>query len=368
MSRILDTRLTALGWNDRLQRELEERFGAGAEAARVIRPGMGLYLLRSATREAKGRLTGAFEYRLAGTGGVPVVGDWVAVEAAEDSAAPYRIVGLLERSGVISRKQAGRETVEQILASNVDIGCIVFSLEGGRKSNPRAAERYATMVWGSGALPLILLNKADVAADVEQSVGEIAAVAPGVDVLPISCTTGDGIEEVRRRLAGGKTAVLLGPSGVGKSTLINVLAGDERQAVGEIRDGDMKGRHTTTHRELVFLPEGAMIIDTPGLRELQLWADESDLAGSFSDIAEIADGCRFRDCTHSGEPGCAVQAALNDGGLTHERFASYLELRKEIAYLERRSNDKLRREEREKWKKINQTMRGFNKERRAKGG
>ncbi|HUX21460.1 MAG TPA: GTPase RsgA, partial [Spirochaetia bacterium] len=270
MSLELDSNLVSLGWTDRRQRELEDRFGGGGTPARVVRSSKGYYLVHGSALEGNARLAGAFEYRLAGPEGLPVVGDWVAVEGSNEPSAPYRIVGLLERTGVISRKQAGRETIEQILATNVDVGCIVFSLEGGRKSNPRAAERYATMVWGSGALPLILLNKADVAPDVELSVGLIAAATPGVDVLPISCATGDGVEELRARLIPGRTVVLLGPSGVGKSTLINVLAGEERQAVGEIRESDMRGRHTTTHRELVILPGGAMIIDTPGLRELQL--------------------------------------------------------------------------------------------------
>ncbi len=357
--------LKLFGWNDARRNELQNQFGDGVTPGRVLRSANGFYLLHTAAEEAGARLTGAFEYRLAGPESHPVVGDWVAAERVDDPSAPYRIVGILSRGGTISRKQAGRETIEQVLAANVDVGCVVFSLEGGRKANPRAAERYATMVWGSGALPLFVLNKADLAEDVEQSIGEIAAVVPGVEVLPISCATGEGIEELRSRFEPGKTIVLLGPSGVGKSTLINVLTGSERQAVGEIRSGDMKGRHTTTHRELVALPNGAMIIDTPGLRELQLWADEDSLNNSFSDIAEIAGDCRFRDCTHSGEPGCAVQAALAEGALPYDRFESYLELRREVAYLERKSDERLQREERDRWKKINKQIRSFNKARRT---
>lgn len=359
--------LSALGFDERFEVELAERYGPDCLAARVIRASRGLYRLRTAATEANGRLTGAFSHHRSGPEDLPVVGDWVAVQTVEDPKVPFRIEGVLSRRGVISRKQAGDEAVEQILAANVDFGFIVFSLEGGRKCSPRAAERYATMVWGSGATPVILLNKADLAADLEGSVAEIEAAAPGVEVLPLSCVTGHGVDEVGARIQKGRTAVLLGPSGVGKSTLINVLIGEERQATGEIRSRDMKGRHTTSHRELITLPNGAMIIDTPGLRELQLWADEADLDDSFSDIAAIAGDCRFRDCTHSGEPGCAVEAALAAGAITQERFASYLDLKKEVAFLERKTSDRLQRENRDKWKKINRQMRNFTKERRARG-
>jgi ribosome biogenesis GTPase len=223
------------------------------------------------------------------------------------------------------------------------------------------------MAWEGGATPVILLNKEDLAEDPGQTLGEIEAAAPGVEVVPVSCYTGSGIEWVASRVSTGRTAVLVGPSGTGKSTLINTLLGEERLETGTIRDADKRGRHTTTSRQLVSLPSGGMLIDTPGLRELQLWADSDALADAFSDIAEFARACRFRDCTHSGEPGCAVQSALADGALDHARYENFLELGKELAYLERRTDDRVRQENTRRWKQINKQMRGFTKERRAGG-
>ncbi len=359
--------LASIGWSERRAGELRGRFGLEAEAARVAGESRGLYLLWTQSGELLGRLDRGLVSGGGDARARPVVGDWVVVAHSGDTAAPLRIAEVLPRSSLISRKQAGRESVEQLLAANVDLVCIVLSLGGGRGCTPRAAERYATMAWSSGAVPLIVLNKSDLAADLPRSEAEIAAAAPGVDVLATSCATGAGVEALRRRLWPAATMVLLGPSGAGKSSLANLLAGAEIQAVGEVRSGDKRGRHTTTRRELIRLPDGSLLIDSPGLREIQLWAEDSDLDDAFSDIAELADFCRYRDCAHSGEPGCGVQAAVASGVLSLERFTAYLELKRELAYQERRTNERARREERDKWKRIQAEARRFSKERRSGG-
>lgn len=356
--------LAALGWNSRLQSATGDGLTDGSEPARVVWSGRGLYRIRSAAGESEARLAGSLDYKLSGPGERPVVGDWVLTEASTGTGSMRVITRLIERLNSVSRKRAGRESSEQVLAANVDTGCIVFSLEGGRNCTPRSAERYATMAWSSGIIPLILLNKIDIAADAERSLREIESVTPGVDVLPISCRTHAGIDEVRKRIGSGRTAVLLGPSGVGKSSLVNVLADAPVRTVGEMRTGDRKGRHTTTDRQLIILPGGGMMIDSPGLRELQPWADESDLADSFPEIAELAQECRFRDCTHSGEPGCAVQAALSEGAIPYDRFESFLELNSELDYQRRRSDERLRREDRKRERQLSLILRDFQKRRR----
>lgn len=367
MSNVHDAGLASFGWSEAWARELYERFGRERAAARVAGESHGLYLLWTASGEMAGRLDRGFAQRSREARARPVVGDWVAVASTGDTAAPLRVEGVLSRRSAISRKQAGRENLEQLLAANVDVVCIVLSLDGERGCTPRGAERYVTMAWASGAVPLIVLNKSDLAADVEQSTAEIAAAAPGVDVLAVSCATGAGIDAVKRGLRAGQTTLLVGPSGAGKSSLTNLLCGTERQAVGEVRRGDKKGRHTTARRELIRLPGGSLLIDSPGLREIQLWVDDSDLDDTFSEIAELAGACRFRDCTHSGEPDCAVQSAIAQGALTPERFAAFLELKREVAYQERRTDERARQEERNRWKRIQAEARRFSKERRSGG-
>jgi len=359
--------LGAIGWTPGLSEMFQLKFGNQVIPGRVTRVDRGLYTVITSLSEQAARITGAFEYRMATNEEYPVVGDWVAANEVDDPAAPLRISGCMERSSAVRRRDSGEAAVAQVLAANVDLVLITLSLDGGRRCSPRAAERYVTIAWESDAVPVILLNKVDIAEDVEQSALEITAAAPGVEVVPVSGVSGVGLPELRELLVPHKTAVLIGPSGSGKSTLVNALSGGQLLRVGRLRAGDQKGRHTTVARQLVPVEGGGAIIDTPGLRELQPWAAREAIDESFPDVAEIATGCRYGDCTHTAEPGCAVQAALADGALEFARFANYLELLKEDKVVEVKNSEQARREREKRWKKIHQQMRGFTKERRAGG-
>jgi ribosome biogenesis GTPase / thiamine phosphate phosphatase len=300
----------------------------------------------------RGRLGGVPAGRL-GEDDLPAVGDWVAARPL-DGERKAVIEAVLPRRSAFTRKEAWRRTVAQVVAANVDTALLVTAFGGDL--NPRRLERYLTTAWDSGTNPVIVANKLDVAVDPEADLAEVEAVALGVPVLALSATTGEGLDALEPYLVPGRTLALLGSSGVGKSTLVNRLAGRELLATNEIRS-DGRGRHTTTHRELVPLPSGALLIDTPGMRELQLWADEEVLGSTFAEIAELAAGCRFSDCSHEHEPGCAVKAALADGSLPAERFASYRKLQRELRALELRKDARLRAEARKEIRRRNRRMR-----------
>lgn len=276
----------------------------------------GLQVARPATRLVKS----------AADGGIPVVGDWVLLGG--DEAEPLVEV-VLERATSIVRRDPGPSARGQVLAANVDVVFVTHSL--GDEPNLSRIERELALVWDSGAEPVILLNKADLSADAQADRDSVAAVAPGVDVHVTSAADGEGVEALAAYLTGGRTAALIGPSGSGKSTLVNVLAGSELQETREVRVADGRGRHTTVSRELIVLPGGGLIIDTPGLRGVGMWDSSEGLAQAFSDIEALAADCRFRDCRHEGEPGCAVEAAVVRGELPERRLASFRELQAEIA-------------------------------------
>jgi ribosome biogenesis GTPase len=288
---------------------------------------------------------------------LPVVGDWVAVRLL-DGERKAVIEAVLPRRSAFTRKEAWRRTVAQVVAANLDTVFLVTAFGGDL--NPRRLERYLTSAWDSGSSPVVVANKADLAEDRLLELAEVEAVALGVPVLVVSATTGEGLEELESHLRPGRTIALLGSSGVGKSTLVNRLAGRELLATNEIRK-DGRGRHTTTHRELVPLPSGALLIDTPGMRELQLWADEDVLDSTFAEIAELAGECRFSDCSHEHEPGCAVKSALEDGSLPAERFASYRKLQRELRALEIRKNARLRSEARKEMRRFSRSVRAANR-------
>jgi ribosome biogenesis GTPase len=284
---------------------------------------------------------------------LPAVGDWVAVRKL-DGEQKAVIEAVLPRRSAFTRKEAWRRAVEQVVASNVDTVFLVTAFGGDL--NPRRLERYLTSAWDSGSSPVIVANKADLAEDRLLELAAVEAVALGVPVLVVSAATGEGMEELGPHLQPGRTIALLGSSGVGKSTLVNRLAGRELLATQEI-GADGRGRHTTTHRELVPLPSGALLIDTPGMRELQLWADEDVLDSTFAEIAELAAQCRFSDCSHEHEPGCAIKSALADGSLPRDRFASYRKLQRELRALEIRKDARLKSEARKEMRRRQRRMR-----------
>lgn len=339
--------LESLGWDEERQLSFMEHAAAGLVPGRISTQHKGSYVVLAEAGELGAEVTGRMRYEAADPTDLPVVGDWVALDVRiQEKAATIRAV--LERRTKFSRKVAGDESEEQLLSTNIDVTFLVSSLN--EDLNPRRLERYLTMAYENGATPAIVLTKADLAEDLTAGLDEVSAVAIGTPIHVVSAVTGEGFEELLPYLKGNKTATVLGSSGVGKSTLINHLAGEELMTVQEIREDDGKGRHTTTRRQLVVLPNGGVIIDTPGLRELQLWEAGEGFKGSFQDVEDIAAGCRFRDCSHRTEPGCAVRAAVRNGILSENRLAAYNKLQRELLHLARKRDQRLAQEETRKFK------------------
>jgi len=340
--------LTAFGWDDALAEEFEPHRRAGLIPGRVSIQHRGAYDVLTAEGELRCDVAGRLYDEAASPADLPAVGDWVAVAARPEEAAGT-VQAVLARRTKFSRKTAWQASEEQVLAANVDVALIVTSLN--EDMNLRRLERYLTLAWESGATPVLVLTKADLADDVPAVVAEVESVAFGAAVHAISSVTGEGLDELREHLRPGVTAALLGSSGVGKSTLVNTLVGEELLETREIRE-DGKGRHTTTRRELIQLPGGALVIDTPGMREVQLWIADDGLEEAFSDVTELFEHCRFSDCAHESEPGCAVKEAIANGTLAPERWESYLKLQRELAHLDRRLDKRAQAEERKRWRAL----------------
>ncbi|MEK7483961.1 MAG: ribosome small subunit-dependent GTPase A [Planctomycetota bacterium] len=348
------------GWNSFFEEAFRPYRLQSFLPARVLSEQKHRYQLVSEQGEACAEVRGKLVYESTGRQDFPAVGDWVvaAVRPEEKSATIHSI---LPRQTKVSRKVAGNLTEEQILIANVDFLFLVNALD--QKVNLRRIERYLSLAWGSGANPAIILTKADKEAEetISDILEEMEQIAFGVPVYVISSLTGYGIDVVQSSLQPGKTVALLGSSGAGKSTLINYLLGEPLQEIQEVREGDNKGKHTTTARELFLLPSGAILVDTPGMRELQLWDAQDGVGETFEDIELFTHQCRFTDCQHQKEPNCAVKRAIESGELAEERFNNYQKIQRELAYLERKQDVQARLTEKKKWKKVAQHLKNHKK-------
>lgn len=325
-------RLEELGWNDYFAAEWNSVERPGETAARVTSQHRELWEVAGPFGECHAEPSGQLRLSAEKGDDWPAIGDWVSVTGEVKHGMVIRAV--LPRRALIERKAPGRRVRAQVLAANVDTIFLLMGLDGDY--NPRRMERYLAQLWDSRSRVVVLLNKADLCEDVATRADEVRRIAIGVPLLCVSAATGEGTTELETFLAKGQTVVLLGSSGVGKSSLLNCWLGSGQQLTSPVREHDSRGRHTTTARQLFFVPNGAMVIDTPGLRELQLWEPGAGLTQAFSDVASLAQGCRFRNCTHAGEPGCAVTAAIRDGELEQTRLENQRKLLREQAFLERK--------------------------------
>jgi ribosome biogenesis GTPase len=317
------------------------------------------YVVVAAQGEISAAVSGRFRYDAAGPEDFPAVGDWVAL--GQVNGGPSAVIhAVLPRATRFARPARGDIAFAQVVAANVDVVLIVTALD--HDFNLHRLERYLALAWSSGAVPVIVLNKADVCDDVAGRLADVATVAPGVPVRALSARDGTGLEALAPLLEPGKTVALLGSSGVGKSTIVNALLGYERQHTGEVRADDQRGRHTTTARELLLMPSGSLLIDSPGMRSVGMWEIEEGLADAFADVEAFAADCRFSDCTHGSEPGCAVQRAIAAGELPAARLESQLKLSRESAALAARVDPEARARHRARWRVIHKSVQNHMKQ------
>ena len=357
--------LQALGWNSYFDALWREREVPARLPARVISQQRGLWRIAGEFEEKWAEASGTLRAAADAGADWPTAGDWVAAEILSGGGRPL-IQEVLPRRSKFVRKVAGRRVEEQVIAANVDTAFVVMALDGD--FNVRRLERFLAQCWESGAKSIIVLNKADDCGDVATRVAEVESVAAGLPIFAVSARTGEGLEALDRLLEPGHTIVLLGSSGVGKSTLLNHFLQRDAQVVQPVRVSDSRGRHTTTSRELFALPGGALLIDTPGLRELQLWGAAEGVEHTFSDIEELAAQCKYGDCGHTSEPGCAVQAAIAEGRLEADRLESQRKLQREQEFLLRKVDVEARQHEKDRVKLVHRGVRKMYDQRRKDGG
>ncbi len=349
--------LALLGWNQHFAASFGMYASAGMVPARVIQQFNHIYTVAAQAGELRAQLSGRLRYHAA-PGQLPVTGDWVVVRVPPNQGAA-QIMAVLPRRTRFARRAAGKGGGEQVVAANLDYAFLVTGLDND--FSPRRVERYLSATWDSGATPVVVLNKLDLCSDPAPRLRAVEEVALGVAIHVVSALRGDGLENLARYCTSGQTIALLGSSGVGKSTLINRLLGNENQPTQPVLE-DGRGRHTTTRRELLFCAQGGMVIDTPGMRELQLWDDNEGLGRTFDEIETLARNCRYRDCRHRDEPGCAVVQAVEAGTLSLERLASLHKLQRELAWFDRQEDPMADLAEKRRWKNIHKSTKRFMKE------
>jgi len=351
------------GWDPTWAEKLEHFPEQRGVPARVLSEHRSAYQVHTGDVELKAKAAGRLYHAPFRQTELPAVGDWVVLDTDSSSSSAI-IRGVLPRKSTFSRKVAGKHSNEQIMATNLDTVWIVTTF--GADLNPARLERYVALVTESGAKPVIILAKADLIAETESTLISIQERIHEVPLYAVSSKSQIGLEALHKYISPGQTIALLGSSGVGKSTLINHFVGHELLHTASVREKDGKGRHTTTHRELILLPSGGCLIDTPGMRELQLWRKDDNLDKSFADIDTLAADCRFSDCSHESEPGCAVNQAVESGHISEERIRNYKKLKMELSYLERKADAGAERAEREKWKAVSKEQRRYSREHKGK--
>ena len=350
--------LQALGYSPRWQALFEPHAMGGLTPARVIRGDRGSVLVATADGIVRAAPSPRLLRSASGAADLPAVGDWVAVLVTDDLDVPL-IEAVLERASAITRGDPGKTSEVQVLAANIDTVFVVHPI--AEPPNLRRIERELSVAWDSGAVPVVVLTKVDLSADPDAARAAVESVALATDVLVTNALSGAGIQPILEYISDHRTAVLVGPSGAGKSTLINSLLGEQRQATREVRLSDGRGMHTTVARELIQMPGGGVLIDTPGLRAFGLTGSEEGIASVFPEIDEASKSCRFRDCTHGDEPGCAVRAAVESGALPSERLASYHKLMREAQFVAAKTDARLRAEQERKWKIIHKAAKNYYK-------